>query len=273
MSSLPNNWFNPDMVLGESQRHTHICSKGGDKPVVVTRTHNGWAWWCHRCRIGGNENIAGCSPEITMKWLKSLRVPSKKDSRKLKLPIDYTIDLPAPALAYCYSRGLTSTDIAKYKIGYSLYYHRLVIPIYNGKELIFWEGRNLGEVTRDNPKYIKRKVKSWDRVIFEAGPEGGTYRVVITEDIISAINVGRTTDCKAVLSTHIDDQFVFDLSKSYKEIFIWLDPDKRAKMIGLVFKYRAYGINFKRIESDKDPKWYSDSEIKEKIERCGGHSF
>ena len=264
---LPDTYFDTNMAFGESRRHPHICSKQGDKPIVVTRTDKGWAWWCHRCRIGGNKYIKGCSPAETMRWLKSLKVKPQKTQAIVSLPQDYTTILPPAALSYCYIREVMEPDIKQYRFGYSLYLHRLILPVYTGKDkLVFWQGRNLGETTRNNPKYMNVSKQDRKEIYFFV-PFQDCKTLVITEDIISAIRVGKVVNALAVLSAHIPDKLIFKLALKGKfdTILIWLDPDKKVKATGWAFKYRSYGINCHRIDSDKDPKWYSQNEIGRKI--------
>lgn len=265
--NLPDKYFDTTMALGESKRHTHICSKNNDKPIIVTRTTKGWAWWCHRCRTGGNRYIEGCSPAETMAWLKSLKLPQKQTVRTVELPTDFTNILSPAALSYCYIRGIYEQDIFKYKFGYSTYLHRLILPVYENNSLVFWQGRNLGEVTRSNPKYVN-VAKQNRKDIFFYIQNTDSKVLVINEDIISAIRTSKVANSLSILSAHIPDNLIFKLALGGKfdTILIWLDPDKKVKATDWTFKYRAYGINCCRIDSDKDPKWYSDTEIKEKIQ-------
>ena len=58
------------------------------------------------------------------------------------------------------------------------------------------------------------------------------------------------------------NEFIQSLS-SYEEVIIWLDYDKKAKMIRDVLKFQSFGIKARRVLTVKDPKAYSDKEIKE----------
>ena len=73
------------------------------------------------------------------------------------------------------------------------------------------------------------------------------------------------SDTYALLSTHIPEDLVLELSKKYQTIFFWLDPDKRMKIVATARRYRAFGINARGILTDKDPKYYADGQIRRYI--------
>jgi DNA primase len=82
--------------------------------------------------------------------MKSLNVKSTKTVMQMRLPLDYTKEIPAQGLAYLYVRGVTDADIKRWKIGYSPKYSRVIFPVYEGRNLVFFQGRTISEVTRES---------------------------------------------------------------------------------------------------------------------------
>jgi len=140
----------------------------------------------------------------------------------------------------------------------------LILPLYNkAGELIFWQGRNLGKVTKDNPKYVNVRSKKTDYCIFKGGSKSKV--VVLVEDILSAIKVSNTgcVDSVPILGSYIPPN-ILPFIKDYDTIFIWLDYDKRFTSIKSAAKLHELSCKVVRtIITEKDPKEYETTEIKE----------
>lgn len=260
MGMPPERLFNTEQPVGQGRRYPHDCSNKVDKSLIITRTTKGWVWHCHRCKEGGVRDLSGKSPAEKAAFIRSLDVKPVKTVADMQLPHDYTRDIPPEGLLYLYRRGLKDSEIKRWKIGYSPRYDRIIFPVYDGHKLVFYEGRTLGKIDKDNPKYMKvyqsnaRDTYFVARTIFSS-------EVVVVEDIVSAIRVSRVVDAYALLSTHVLDSLILQLCQKYDRIYLWLDPDKRSKCVGLMRRYQALSIPVHLIFSDKDPKFYSDEEI------------
>ena len=252
--------FDTTAPVGEGRRFQHDCSNKPDKSLIITRTRDGWAWYCHRCLQGGTRDLSGRSPKDVAQFMKSLDVQPTKTVQQMRLPLDYTKEIPAVGLAYLYMRGLTDADIKKWKIGYSAKYSRVIFPVYEGRDLVYFQGRTTLQVARDNPKWMNVYQAGRKDVYFVAN-QMFSHNVVLVEDIISAIRVSHTADAYALLSTHIPEKLVLYLAGLYDTLFFWLDPDKKMKIMATARRYRAFGINARGILTDKDPKYYTDGQI------------
>ena len=257
--------FDPTAPVGEGKRYQHDCTNKHDKSLIVTRTRDGWVWYCHRCKEKGIRDLSGKSPRQVVQFMKSLNVESTKTVIDMRLPLDYTKDIPVLGVAYLYVRGMSDGDIKRWKVGYSPKYNRVIFPVYEGHKLIFFQGRTILPVTRDNPKWMN-VFQSARRETYFIANKMFSHEVVVVEDIISAIRVSHTADAYAMLSTHIPEDLILELSKKYDVIYLWLDPDKKMKTFQAMRRYRAFGINVHLITSDKDPKYYTDEEIRRFID-------
>ena len=232
---------------------------------------SGYLYHCFRCGMKGFRVEGESTPEdiISNKRSRSAMDVSYATKNDLQLPADFSNELPEQAWLWLQKYGITAEEAHAYNFGYSYFYDRLIMPVYDSRshrerKLIYWQGRNLGKATAEKPKYINAKQERLD-IFFRVGEEGieaKKSKIVLVEDIISAIKVGRQHPCIALLTTSMPNEFIQSLS-SYDEVILWLDYDKKAKMIRDVLKFQSFGIKARRVLTVKDPKAYSDEEIKE----------
>lgn len=261
---IPDEYFDLSAPMGLGKRYRHPnCCEGKDRALVITRTPTGWDWFCHRCRKGGKKYLEGMSPDQYRRW-KAQEVKPIQTVRKVLLPLDFTRQIPVKGLAWLYRYGITDTNIEVYRFGFSKYYNRLIMPIFRGPELLYWSGRNLGEASPKNPKYMNvRSLR--DDIWFERSDHGREH-VVLVEDILSAIRVGHHVDTRAVLYASVPDRLILQLVRmGYKQVHIWLDPDKADVMYRYVNRFRTFGINCVMHITKQDPKYYSDEEIVKEV--------
>jgi DNA primase len=258
--NFPDEWFDATVPEGVWKRFRHpSCSEGKNKALAIARTATGWVWHCHRCGMHGFKSADGLDPKRMMQWIKSVKEKPSAFKRDVDLPEDFEHVIPLKGLAWLYSKGITVEQIRHYNFGYSQFYDRVIMPVYENDKLIFWEGRYLAVPDKDHPKYMKVGQNRVDIYFKVEGHNKET--IVLVEDILSAVRVGELVDTWAMLYAFIPDDVVFELAKHYKEILIWLDPDKMNKMIGWVSRYRSFGINVRIVPTNKDPKDYTREQI------------
>lgn len=147
-----------------------------------------------------------------------------------------------------------------------------------------------GLITRslngEKPKYTERISSDYifwslpdDRIRTDALPaELHQLSAVLVEDTLSAIRVGRILQCGSLLGTSAADAALLDIKRvaalsntglvqtgSQVKVAVWLDGDKAgrtgSRRIGN--RLRLVGVEPVFIRTDKDPKYYSNREIKE----------
>jgi DNA primase len=267
---IDDKFFSMDMQQHRGYRYAHDCPTGAgrDKPLVVTRIATGWKWFCHRCGEKGIKWAKGLSPKEWLKFNKAREVREHNTVSKVKLPHGMTSHIPAVGLAWLYQYHLSDEDISYYGIGYSNTLNRVVLPVY-GEDgtLLYYQARNLApkeEWDEKNPKYMNVKARTRQDIYFKvAPPERKTDEVVVVEDIISGIRVGKQYDCYSLLNAYIPDELIFRLCKDYPETILWLDPDKWDRMLKRTRRFRSLGLNVKMVRVNQDPKYYTDEEIGE----------
>jgi DNA primase len=267
---IDDKHFSNDMRKHVGYRFEHDCPTGAgrDRPLVVTRIETGWKWFCHRCGEKGVKWAKGLSPKEWLKFNKAREVQENTTVSKVTLPHGWTKHIPAVGLAWLYKYGLNDDDIAYYGIGYSTTLNRVVLPVYDdlGK-LLYYQARNLGAITEKSPKYMNVKARGRKDIYFKVMDHDfhNRKRVILVEDILSGIRVGKQEDVVALLNAYIPDDLIFDLSKHYKTIILWLDPDKWDRMLSRTRRFRSLGLNVKMIRVNQDPKYYTNEEIRQTL--------
>jgi hypothetical protein len=91
--------------------------------------------------------------------------------------------------------------------------------------------------------------------------------IIIVEDAISAIKVSRVLPSVPIHNSIIPTELLLRLSKTFSKLRIWLDPDRKRFSFLEAKKAELFFNDVKLIWSDKDPKYYSTSEIQNYIDK------
>lgn len=178
--------------------------------------------------------------------------------RERCLPGDSTTNIPRPVKEWALS-FITENELKRHRAVWSTFHQRLIFPIWDGRVLLGWIGRNFGV---SGPKWlingdIKGKLYILPSMMNQTS-------LVLVEDLISAIKVSRVFPCAPVFGAHVDLAKLVDVKRGgYKRVFIWLDPDKQFETLQAATKASALGLEMFPIWADKDPKEFSTEQIKE----------
>ena len=231
--------------------------------LYVKRTRKGTLYNCFNCGYSAFKPSKGASLEETKERLYGMgRVQKTDGTVHISLPFDLVYDLPSAAKLWLDRYNITEDEIRKYRFGYSEKLNRLILPLYNQEgELVFWQGRNLGKATRENPKYLNVR-SSKDCAITINGAGSDSSKVAIVEGILDAIKVGRQIHAIPLLGSHLSTKVLQKVGE-YDTIFSWLDMDKRMSSIKFCNKIKLFtGKKCKSIITELDPKDQSDEVIR-----------
>lgn len=257
------NWIEiaQNLPLGHNQRVD--CSCGTGKTAVINHNANGYSYWCFRCderdfEPKGKQTLADLA---RIRELSAIKQPDKVD-----LPNDFTTEIPLEGRLWLYGAGLTQAVWEAYGFGYSEYYHRVIMPVYDeAHRVTWWQGRSLDRNIK--PKYLQPTANR-DTVLFKSRPiqRGSTGRIVIvTEDILSAIRVGKHVDTISLLGTKATTSQLATLSK-YQTVCTWLDSDMAGRQGAYkIRKALSLTTNVANIVTEQDPKLLSDEEIRNQL--------
>lgn len=173
-------------------------------------------------------------------------------------PTNLTNVFPPEELLWFSKYKITSQLRNKYNIKFDRDSKRIFLPVYSGDAIVYYQMRSLYNKTvkYKNPRFLSKHV-------FYCGKESTV--LVIVEDIISAIRVGQQFETVALLGTSWHPSaYKYLLGKT--KCYIWLDKDAEHK--SLVLSRELNKINLctvNSIVSEKDPKCYTDEEIRRAI--------
>lgn len=251
-------------------RHIRISCCANDKSLMVHNEARGFRAYCFRC------GPAGFVPhgDFSIEQLKRRREEMAwSQSKTIALPHDFSTDIPASEAVWLYKSGVSSNVAKHYGFGYSPSLRRVILPVYKAGKLVGYTARStIGE----KPKYLERADAS---AVFTSDPRialpsaqhcdaYSKYDCVLTEDILSAVRVGRNVQhCCAAMGTSLDARQLATVTQQgvrNAPIALWLDPDKAGqKAVARIRRtLQLLGREVRVIRSDKDPKYYSNDEIR-----------
>jgi hypothetical protein len=249
-------------------RSTKIECCASDKSLMVSNDAKGYRAYCFRC------GPAGFVPhgDFSIDQLKRRREElAWQNTKTVSLPPDFTTDIPPSEAVWLYKAGIGSVVSKHYGFGYSPGLRRVILPIYEQGVL---QGYTARSTINERPKYIEKVVSPsstvWvsDPSIALEWPDDGLLAsvpdVCLCEDILSAVRVGRwVRTCIALLGTNATPAQLSTVGTT-KAVGIWLDPDKAGNKGARTLQrtLSLQGYETRRIRSAKDPKFYSNREIR-----------
>jgi hypothetical protein len=266
----PSSWSAHAAGLepGRSKRVDHEC--GGGRTLLVSREGNDYKAWCFRCNEGGTVN----GPEETMaeklaRLTAVQAVERSMGSAELPSPMNKNVaDWPSKAALWFYQAGLSKHDIGRL----GAYYHepsgRVVLPVVENGQAIFWQARALD--TGQLPKYLAPDVLK-DRVLPKYG---SAAEVTLVEDILSAYKVGSVGEGWCLMGTSLNAFTLAQLMQRRAPVNVWLDNDlpplhrvNRGQIAAakVIKQLRAMGLTVRNIVASRDPKLTSRADIKDYI--------
>jgi hypothetical protein len=160
--------------------------------------------------------------------------------------------------------GITEKEVQDNGIFYSDIAGGVCFPVYRDGGLhgvvVRKHLRPVGGVWR-GAKYLTRQYDMARPMVYKRLSAHDV--LVITEDILSAIKMGRYADTIALLTAHDKDEVV-SLCKGYEKVIIYLDNDNahvRDAQERLKARIGLVNRNVVVYRGDKDPKECSDDEL------------
>ena len=177
------------------------------------------------------------------------------------LPEDTTHILRQDALAWIKTYGITSEEMFEHDISWSERKELLIFPLYGGdmKDLVAWQGRYFGA----NPRYPKYVTYGVRQNLFHYIGRDNEHTVVLVEDLISAIKVGRVQLAMPLFSSDANKYQLHLIAQRLDHAIIWLDPNKRNHAIRLGQRAESFFKTVRVMFTEDDPKCYSTEVIQE----------
>ncbi len=222
--------------------------RSGDNLAVYT-DHK----YCFACGYG--ERSGRLSLDHIKSQFHSVELEKKKNDRS-NLPDDCSLDLRLDARAWLKKYGLTEQEFEDNKFLWSPKKELLIFPIFVDGLMVMWQGRYFGS----NPNYPKYNTQGFKNDVFYIKGKGEP--LVLTEDLISAIKVGRQYSASPLWCSNANRKQLLTYSRYYESIAIWLDSNMREQSLKLQQRAELFFREVRVVFSDLDPKCYSDGEIR-----------
>jgi len=261
---------NPELLRladNEQVNINHVsCPAGRDskKRLYVRKRDGSLLMWCHHCQSGGAKHgkkryIRDRAP-VQMSW-------------DLRLPYDFTNEQHVVGHAWLYKYGIEHHEALLYNIGWSESAGRVILPVYDqaGTLTAYQSRRVLPHDTL--PKYLTDKDKGCRFPLFLATKQTKTDTVVLTEDILSAIKVGRQCQAAALLGVNLTRENRNALiAEGFTKFVVWLDDDNpavRKAQRDIVRSIEPFATVVKVTGHTCDPKDMQDEQIKSILQAHG----
>lgn len=256
------DWKDTAKALPMGRRiRTQCCS--ASSTLLLTHTERGYSAYCFRCKFKDWEGHGVRSIAEINKHRKELL--SLRSATLVALPFDFTLKVPSKQATWYTSKGISPELVAKYGFGWSEYFQRIVLPVYDFEgNLIAYQLRSTDPNERN--RYISVNGMNRGALFWSSRPNGA---VIVTEDMLSAIKVGTVAPAVSLLGSAITGERAANIARECNKAIIWLDNDKAGKLgtMETVKQLQMQGVQCWRIESENDPKSYAKEQIKEHIRR------
>lgn len=213
----------------------------GDNLAVYSDGHT----YCYGCGYGthGKKQIVRSNP-----------LPLVYD---FQIPDDASTDIAFRPLQWLQKEyHFTFKDIIENKILWSEKYKWLIFPIENNGNTYGFQARNFNP---DKPYKWFSKFAKQDFVKIYNPNNKPLEKLVLVEDIISAIRVSKILPCAPLFGSLISDTYLLNIKRlGINSIIIWLDHDKQLEGLKYSQRARILGISSKCLTTILDPKCYSD---------------
>ena len=204
----------------------------------------------------GHAFCFGCGYRESVDWPPTVK---KIVTTCKPLPEDITDILPEEALQWLGKYGIMSNEYDSFLWSESRKY--LIFPFCDQMGNIeAWQGRSFAGTGR---KYFTTGAVSDIMILYGTGST-----VILTEDVLSAIKVGRVAVGLPLFGSNIPPKLLRRLTTRFKNLGTWLDRDKAAESHHGAVRASQMGFDKVRtIITEKDPKEYTTDEISSYLEK------
>jgi len=253
-------------IRPETTQHGLDCpfcrgGRHGEKALTITRRRDGTALFiCHRasCSRAGRVFVDG-HVSINLedpRFREFTPRPYDKASRALS-------DEERELIARSYS--LTYHETNYYRLSIDQESGRLVIPVMGPQEQ--FRGHILSNLpgATTKPKSLIYKILDEPFAAWFWPTTAKREKIVVVEDCISAMRVGRQYVAVALMGTNLNIENMLEILKYSDNMVLALDKDATQKALHYQHKYKFMCPAMQVAMLEKDLKWLSDAEITERV--------
>jgi hypothetical protein len=267
MSLRLESWLHhaETLAVGGKGRFPHDCGPG--HTLICNHTLDGWSGYCFRCDDKGfkGKPLPGLVERLALRDAVAQAEAVIESDPRPPMPCNFDLaSWPLQARVWLYKAALTNEDIADLGIYYHEETKRVVLPVLDNGDLIYWQARRIfGD---KGAKYINPVVPRGSVVPrFGSGPV-----IVFTEDILSAVRCGMAAEAWSLMGVKLCPEVLAKVMADGRPVLVWLDPDP-AGWDGAAQVSRTLalaGVKHAKINSPKDPKFHSRAEVAQFIQEA-----
>lgn len=181
-------------------------------------------------------------------------------SARVELPEDVSMLFPQHVDDWI-TRYITIREAMENNFLWSGSNQLLIMPVVGeDKDILMWQGRSF-DPTR--PKYV---TKGSSKDVLDLHCKNvASEMVVLVEDKLSAIKVGRHFNTICLYGSVIHEDIIPRIYKRFKVLTIWLDWDKMKEAYEYQMDFSPFFDEINVINSRQDPKAYDNHEILKKV--------
>ena len=235
-----------------SKERCPSCAKlGNDTAFDNLAVYSDGHTWCYAC---GYHTIGDIVKSFVARNTTQLPI-----EHEVYLPADCDVNYPLRSAEWMKQYELDRNDMMANQIMWSESKQRLIFPIFSEDKLLAYWGRYFGLGTEPKWKGLGAMSK-----LFHFIGNPSYDKIVLCEDIVSAIKLSKFCTALPLFGTHISVDRWKKLSTivhAKSQVIIWLDPDMYQTSIRHANVGRQYGLNTDIILSDLDPKEHTLMDI------------
>ena len=261
--------FAPDSGWVRINHESPDCGGDSKSMKIEVQSDGNIFAYCHRCGKSGNYGSPYHTARKDKKGHSSSGSPSPSSRQRAQGYSRSSSDMSTwseEARRFIFKAGLSSREGVANAIRYDKEIDGVYLTVFNGTETI---GYILRRFNYSGPKYINDFDHDTGPRIFVPQPVVASSTVVLVEDILSAIKVGRQYAAVALLGTGCNIETTKWLISNFKRFIIFLDDDNKiVKRQQRVLKNTFDVLGEAKIITGvgKDPKHLSNSELREIID-------
>ncbi len=260
----PATWLEQaqELTLGQRRRVPHECGEG--KVMLVDHKEQGYSAWCHRCNDKGWHPHPRPSLAERVERLRAGKAEDDAIAADPRPPMPANFDpttWPLHARVWLYKAGISNDIIVQQGFYYAPRHDRVVLPVLHEGSVVYWQARGFD---KGRAKYINPPVDRSTVTPHYTMGDKDALPIVLTEDILSAVRVGMVTASYSLLGTSPSYQLLLLVAASNRRCVVWLDPDAAGRKGATKTSkaLRNLGVDTRVLHTEKDPKFYSNEEIR-----------
>lgn len=267
MSLRRETWLHlaESLPLGARGRFGHDCGPG--EVLLCNHTDKGWSGYCFRCddKDFKPKPLPSMAERLARQDAERAAEAAVERDPAPPTPCNFAVqEWPLEARVWLYKAALSDADIASLGIYYHEPTRRVVLPVVQNGELIYWQARRIfGD---KGSKYLNPVVPRGSVI-----PQYGQGQcIVLTEDLLSSIRVGQAEEAWCLMGVKLCPEVLTKIMADGRPVLIWLDPDpagydgaaKVSRTLSLA------GVKHAVVYSPKDPKNHSRAEVRQIIQEA-----